>query len=340
MSHLEATSLEAVDRRAAAGAIRRRRGALARGARHEAGVPDDELLRDLVDALAAAVELDSDDGFAHHVREAALAAEAHGIPRAQVDATLASLRRQLHDAYEVRAHRCIDAARLALEAARFAQAPSEPRAFRKERAAYLEAALAGHWATAVAIVDRVLAEGHAMLDVYADLVGEALYEVGRRWARGEIRVADQHIASSVSDYVLSRLYARSPVGESRSRSAIVACAPTEAHQTGAHIVADALDLDGWDVRFLGANVAANVLVEAVDESEASLVALSVALLPTAMQASRVIADLRARFLRDMPRVIVGGPVVRAVPGLWQAMGADAFAADVRGLTEVARGGSA
>ena len=55
----------------------------------------------------------------------------------------------------------------------------------------------------------------------------------------EITVADQHVATAVSEYVLSRLYTRFPMDEPLRGAAVVACARTEAHQTGAHIVADA-----------------------------------------------------------------------------------------------------
>ncbi|HSP70815.1 MAG TPA: B12-binding domain-containing protein, partial [Gaiellaceae bacterium] len=278
---------QAVDRteqRELASALRGRRDLLATslgGAGRTAhGAPGESLARDLVDALAAAVELGSVDGFVHFARATAEIGEPRGISRAQLDRTLAGLREQLAVRFagpEIgTARSALDAARLAIEAASFeSRARRSPSrgTFAHERAQYTQAALAARWQTAYSLVGSLLADGHALLDIYADLIAESLYEVGRRWARAEISVADQHVATAVSEYVLSRLYTRFPAAEPPRGAAVVACAPTEAHQTGAHIVADALELDGWDVRFLGANAAAREVARAVEASEASLVAV-------------------------------------------------------------------
>lgn len=335
------------EQRQLASALRRRRDLLAVGL-HEASRPADGALdqaraRGVVDALAAAVELGSVDGFVHYALAAAEIGEPRGIPRARLDKMLADLREQLGARFAASevgpARSAIDAARLAIEAASFASPRRHPESrepFARERARFVEAALAARWHTAYSLVSSLLADGHRLLDVYADLIAESLYEVGRRWARAEIAVADQHVATAVSEYVLSRLYTRFPADEPLRGAAVVACAPTEAHQTGAHIVADALELDGWDVRFLGANAAPREVVRAVEDSEASLVAFSASLLPAAARAARLIEQVRDRFGEASPRIIVGGGIIRAVPDLWRAVGADACAADVRGAAGAAR----
>jgi methanogenic corrinoid protein MtbC1 len=333
--------LDVQDRRAQARALRRGCDVLVRDVRRSVGIENPELLHDLVDALAAAVELDTVDAFVHHATATAAAAEARGVPRTRLADVFAALRACLAATPSATAVRCVDEAQLALDEPRFVHDVSAPpRAFRRERDAYLRAAIAGEWRSALAIVERALAEGHPLLDVYADLVGEALYEVGRRWARNEITVTDQHIASSVSEYVLSRLYSSLHVEAPPAPAAVVACAPKEAHQTGAHIVADALELDGWDVRYLGAAASVEEVIDAVDHSGARLVAVSVALLPAAPRAAQLIEALRARFAAGAPGVIAGGAIVRAVPGLWRALGADGFAPDVRGAAGAARAAAA
>ncbi|HSP71997.1 MAG TPA: hypothetical protein VLN26_06485, partial [Gaiellaceae bacterium] len=65
-------------------------------------------------------------------------------------------------------------------------------------------------------------------------------------------------------------------------------------------------------------------------------AVSATLLPTAARAARLIESVRARFGAAAPRIIVGGGIMRAVPDLWRAVGADACAADVRGAAGAAR----
>jgi methanogenic corrinoid protein MtbC1 len=307
---------------------------------------EEALVRDFVDVLAAAVELNTVDGFARYARTTARELESRGVPRLLLDRTLARLRDRIAERLPTRelglAVSCVDSARLEIEADRFGGrargAPARPRPLSRPRREYAEAAAAGRRRSALEVVRRVLEDGHDWVDVYADVLAESLAEIGREPGQTPIP-SDQRVAGSVTEYVLDSIYAELPRRQPTRGAAVVACAPGEAHQTGAHIVADALELDGWDVRFLGANVAARDVLETVGAGRASLVGLSATRLPEAAAAARVIAELHRRFGPRTPRVLVGGRVFREVPNLWRDAGADGFAPDVRAAAGAARGGA-
>jgi methanogenic corrinoid protein MtbC1 len=337
--------VEPSGRRELAAELRRRRDRLAEPRRVWAVPEDAGLRRDVLDALAAAVELGSPGAFAHHVRATAATLRPRGLPQARLVGLLGELEHQLgalppHPAEAARP--ALDAARLAVGAATSAsdeRVPRAPARLARERDLYLDAAVAGRRHAALAVVERALADGHRLHDVYTDVVAEALYEVGRRWAADRLTVMDEHLASAVTGYVLTRLYMRFTPRGGRG-AAVVACPPGEAHQLGAHVVADALELDGWDVRFLGANTPPRAVADAVEDAQASLVALSMATLPAAAHGARLIERLRVRFGSDAPRIVVGGLVLRAVPDLWRPLGADAAGADVRDAVRAARAAGA
>jgi methanogenic corrinoid protein MtbC1 len=113
----------------------------------------------------------------------------------------------------------------------------------------------------------------------------------------------------------------------------MACVEGELHDVGARICADVLDLHGFDVRFLGANVPTDCLLSFVEHTRPHLVALSVTL-PTHLPAARAaLAALRAR--TEAP-LAVGGRALD-LPGAREGWGAAAiFGADALDFLKAAR----
>lgn len=91
------------------------------------------------------------------------------------------------------------------------------------------------------------------------IVRPLLEEVGARWARGELSVADEHL---LSEAVRSRLgHLLADVGGGVHGAAVLACAPGERHELGLMMAAIALRRDGWQIFYLGCDTP---LADAVD----------------------------------------------------------------------------
>ena len=104
---------------------------------------------------------------------------------------------------------------------------------------------------------------------------------------------------------------------------------------GAWTVATCLELDGWDVDYLGANVPGDELLAKARERRPQVVALSVSM-PFNLGATRdTIASIRAQLPGS--RVMIGGQVFQLLPRLADGMGADACLADCQAAMEWARG---
>ena len=104
------------------------------------------------------------------------------------------------------------------------------------------------------------------------------------------------------------------------------------HDIGARIVADHFEMEGWRSLFLGANTPVGDLVQAVEDFEPDLVALSVGLASHVRATAETIAALRERF-PDRP-ILVGGRPFELVPDLWKDVGADGCAADAAAAVQV------
>jgi methanogenic corrinoid protein MtbC1 len=135
-----------------------------------------------------------------------------------------------------------------------------------------------------------------------------MYEVGELWEHNRISVAREHLATSVTEFLLTLVYPRIFAAEHCGRSAVVACSANEYHQLGAKMVADIMELNGWDGHFLGANTPAKELLSLIEEKQPDLLVLSLSVyfnLPALLDS---IAMVRQAFSK-LP-VIVGGQAFR------------------------------
>lgn len=174
-------------------------------------------------------------------------------------------------------------------------------------------------------------------DVYVDLFQQTLVEIGARWERNEISVAQEHLATTTVQFVLAQLYGAIDRSSPSRGSALVTGVEGELHQVGANLVADVLEADGWRVRFLGTNMPHEGIVEAALEMDAELVAVSTTMLFNLDAAGRLVDALRNSKRERTPRILVGGSAFRAAPKLWREVGADDFAVDLREVCAAARG---
>lgn len=201
------------------------------------------------------------------------------------------------------------------EAAPGAPAPWDDRL----RARLLAADQAGAWA----VVEAALAAGHTPTDIYTELLGPALREIGAMWQRGEIGEGDEHIATAVATRLVGRLGPRfTKRGQARA-TVIAATPPGERHVLGLEMMADIVRGAGYEVISLGADVPVRSLVLAVEKADRlRAVCLSV-VVEQAVEAAAMAIDA-VREVSDVP-VLVGGPALDEE--LATQIGADAYAPD-------------
>ncbi len=137
----------------------------------------------------------------------------------------------------------------------------------------------------------------------AEVVGPILVEVGDRWERGELRVAQEHACSTVMRGLLFSLMRLYPRTEQRRR-VVVTTPAHEEHELGAMMVAMLAAMHGWGVLYLGTNLPADEIAFAVTDTHADLLMLSVTSL-SAEDAQREVASIM-RAIPEHVRVIIGG----------------------------------
>jgi DNA-binding transcriptional MerR regulator/methylmalonyl-CoA mutase cobalamin-binding subunit len=126
-------------------------------------------------------------------------------------------------------------------------------------------------AAAHVVVDALLAR--MSLDaLLRDVVVPYLHDLGERWERGEVSVAQEHFASSVLRGRLLGL-ARG-WGRGLGPRVVLACAPGEQHDLGLIVFGLALRARGWRVVYLGADTPLGSVADAARACDPELVVIS------------------------------------------------------------------
>jgi DNA-binding transcriptional MerR regulator len=139
------------------------------------------------------------------------------------------------------------------------------------RAALASAVDAFDEPAAQAIVDELLAA--ATVDAFlSEVVVPFLRDVGERWERGELSVAQEHFASNVLRGRLLGL-ARG-WGAGAGRRALLACPPDERHDLGLIAFGLALRARGWRIDFLGGDTPVESVLRAAQAIRPDLLVVS------------------------------------------------------------------
>jgi MerR family transcriptional regulator, light-induced transcriptional regulator len=144
---------------------------------------------------------------------------------------------------------------------------------------YLDNLLSGRRQACMAIVQKLLDEKAG---------------VRALWERNKISVAVEHLATAITESLMSVLYPVLFRSERVGRRAVVACVANEYHQVGARMVADILELNGWDTTFLGANTPKPDAVNMIERTQPHVVGLSLAVYSRVGALQQTIELIRSR----------------------------------------------
>ena len=126
---------------------------------------------------------------------------------------------------------------------------------------------------AQAVFDRLLSD-FTVETVLRDVVMPYLQELGERWERGSVTVAQEHFASNLLRGRLASL-ARG-WGHGHGPRAVLACPPGERHDLALLVFGIALNRNGWRVGYLGADTPLEELINTAVDTSADLVVLAAA----------------------------------------------------------------
>jgi DNA-binding transcriptional MerR regulator len=122
-----------------------------------------------------------------------------------------------------------------------------------------------------AVLDRLLA-AYRIETILRELLIPYLHDLGQRWARGDVSVAQEHFASNLLRGRLLGL-ARG-WGQGHGPAAILACLPSEQHDLGLIAFGITLHRRGWHIIYLGPDTPIATIRQATASIAPDLVVLA------------------------------------------------------------------
>ncbi len=198
---------------------------------------------------------------------------------------------------------------------------------------YTNALVAGDRKSAESMIQQSLKQGTDLVDVSVGIVQPAMYEIGHLWQANKITVAQEHLATAISQNALARAFAAAEFADPVDKRVICACVEGNHHSLGLRMISDTYEVAGWDVTFLGADTPNSSIHTQVDMEKPDVLALSVSLPHQLLELQQLIIQLRADMGGSMPAIVVGGLAFNQNEHLGARLKVDAWYQDARAMLE-------
>lgn len=198
---------------------------------------------------------------------------------------------------------------------------------------YLQYLLKGNRTKATQFILDLVEKGESIKHVYIEIFQKSQYEIGRLWEKNKVSVAQEHFCTASTQMIMGMLYPKIFSDFKNDNTVIATCVGSELHELGVRMVADFLEMDGWNSYYIGANAPVQAIMDALEENDADLLAISVTLAPHAQRAKELITLVREKY-PDLAIMVGGYPFIQD-PELWRKIGADGYAKSAMDVNECA-----
>jgi len=154
---------------------------------------------------------------------------------------------------------------------------------------------------------KSITEGKDSLqEFYLKVVTYSMYDIGIQWENGLISVAQEHLATSIVMRIMALLYMSEVICTNTKGKAIITACSNEYHEVGARIIADMLELDGWDVKYFGANTPEDELIKAIKSIHPVFVGMSITMVFNIEKLIKTIEKIRSVPEIANTKIMAGG----------------------------------
>lgn len=202
---------------------------------------------------------------------------------------------------------------------------------------YLQPLLAGRRAECFSIVHGAIDSGLSAERLLRELVWPAMTQVERMFRADRISIAVESMAARINRTVADQLQVHLPRVSRRGERIVITCAQYEHEELGAQIVADLFQAQGWDVYLMGAGIPHDEIVSLLGQIRPAAFVIFGARPQDAPDVRALIDRIREIGVCPTMNTVLSGGVFNRAEGLWQEVGADAFAPTAGELIDTVSG---
>ncbi|MGB6329607.1 MAG: cobalamin B12-binding domain-containing protein [Halarcobacter sp.] len=176
---------------------------------------------------------------------------------------------------------------------------------------FIDALLEPSMTKAISISKEYIKNNEDIKSFWEQIIVPSMHEIGKKWADNEITVGEEHTATSICQRVMVEHYEKILSNSAvNRRKIIVTLSPNELHVLGARIVADLLELNGYDVHFLDSNSTYEELLNLIKNENIKEIIISTTLISNLNSTENLISDLKLA-IKEKIKFYVGGQAYKA-----------------------------
>lgn len=182
------------------------------------------------------------------------------------------------------------------------------------------------------LVQQAIDQGIGARAILEDGLLAGMNIIGGKFKRNEVFVPEVLIAARAMNAGTALLKPHLvSAGVEATGKVIIGTVKGDLHDIGKNLVRMMMEGKGLEVIDLGVNVSAEQFIQAINDHNADIVALSALLTTTMNEMKAVVEALDAAGLRDKVKVMIGGAPV--TESFCLSIGADAYATDAASASE-------
>ncbi len=175
------------------------------------------------------------------------------------------------------------------------------------------------------IIEELFEKGYDLKTIYFDFFGTLLEKVGLMWQKGDLSISEEHLITGWTEFLITELSTKAQKSKKNGKTVVATCAPKELHEVGLKMICNLLEIDGYEVFFLGSNIPYNDIVNFVLNKSPEALLISSSMFFSVGEVKNIIEKVRSFETEKDIKIIVGGRTFDMDKNLWKKLGADFYA---------------
>ena len=192
-------------------------------------------------------------------------------------------------------------------------------------AKYLKHLLLGDRYACRRVIEEIMQSGVPANSVYLNVIWPIMVEIEKLSREDRITPTQEHLATRINRTIVDQLQNKLPKRENKEKKVTICCAQEELQELGAQMIADLFESDGWEVRFLGGGLSNDDIYAFINDYGPDLLVIYGSTPQKAPSVRLLIDTIKAVNAWPDMRIMVSGGLFARAEGLWEEIGADAYA---------------
>lgn len=166
--------------------------------------------------------------------------------------------------------------------------------------------IAGHEDETEALLINAYLHGTSLASLFDRVVTTAMHQIGDLWYRGELTIADEHLATQTVIAALQNLRSVIQLATASERKALICGVEGDLHELPIHLSQVLLENDDWDVINLGPNTPFFAVADALTKHRPRLLCISAKLMTDPDRLVRDYAQVHKAASKLGGAIVLGG----------------------------------